>query len=59
MSDPADPQPARPIEPDPADCCGEGCVICVFDMYDAALARYEIRLAAWRARRAHDESGGR
>jgi len=40
----------RPAEPDPADCCGEGCVNCVFDLYEAALARYEAQLAAWRAR---------
>ena len=45
-----DPPPQRPGEPDPADCCGEGCVNCVYDVYEAALARYERDLAAWRAR---------
>lgn len=45
-----DPQPQRPTEPDPADCCGEGCARCVYDVYEAALARYEKELAAWRAR---------
>ena len=45
-----DPPPKRPSEPDPADCCGEGCVNCVYDVYEAALARYEKELAAWRAR---------
>jgi hypothetical protein len=46
----ADPPPRRPVEPDPADCCGEGCVHCILDVYDDALARYEAALAAWRER---------
>jgi hypothetical protein len=49
-----DPQPPRPHEPDPADCCGEGCVNCVFDVYEAALEKYEADLTAWRARHAGD-----
>ena len=48
--DPADPAPVRPIEPDAAECCGEGCVRCVFDVYEEALERYEAALAVWRAR---------
>ncbi len=47
---PLDPAPAPPAEPDPADCCGEGCVRCVFDRYDDALERYQRALAAWTAR---------
>lgn len=46
----ADPPPQRPVEPAAGDCCGEGCVNCVFDIHEAALARYEVALAAWRAR---------
>jgi hypothetical protein len=42
-----DPKPQRPTEPDPADCCGGGCVSCVYDLYDVALARYEAALAQW------------
>ncbi|MGH8157996.1 MAG: oxidoreductase-like domain-containing protein [Rhodanobacter sp.] len=46
----SDPPPQRPIEPDVADCCGEGCARCVFDVYEEALERYEAALAAWHAR---------
>jgi hypothetical protein len=50
MAHPDDPPPQRPTEPDPADCCGEGCVNCVFDVYDTRLARYQTQRAAWCAR---------
>ena len=46
----ADPPPKRPPEPDPGDCCGGGCVRCVYDLHDDAIARYEMALAAWRER---------
>lgn len=47
---PLDPAPVRPAEPDPADCCGEGCVRCIHDRHDEALERYQRALAAWQAR---------
>jgi hypothetical protein len=50
VPDPNDPPPQRPPEPDPADCCGEGCVRCVRDVHDEAIERYKIALAAWQAR---------
>ena len=49
-----DPPPRRPEAPDPGDCCGGGCVNCVFDVYETALEKYQERLTAWRAR--HPES---
>ena len=47
---PDDPAPVRPPEPDAADCCGEGCARCVFDVHEEALERHEAELAAWQAR---------
>jgi hypothetical protein len=45
-----DPRPRPPQEPDAEECCGEGCVPCVMDRYDEAVARYRAALAAWQAR---------
>lgn len=52
--DAADPTPRRPPEPDAADCCGEGCVRCVYDAYEEALERHQQALETWRTR--HPES---
>lgn len=46
-SPPADPRPIKPVEPDALDCCGEGCVPCIYDLYEEALDRYKVELAAW------------
>jgi len=46
----ADPRPVPPAPPDPEDCCRSGCAVCVFDLYNEALERYEAALAAWLAR---------
>ena len=43
------PLPPRPEPPDPADCCGSGCVRCIHDIYEEALAHWE-RLVADRAK---------
>lgn len=51
-----DPPPTPPVEPDAGDCCGEGCVPCIFDIYEAALQRYRDELVQWRLR--HPEVSG-
>lgn len=50
VHDVPDPAPQRPAEPDAADCCGEGCARCVYDVYDEAIERHEAALVAWRVR---------
>jgi len=40
--------PPEPEPPDPSDCCGSGCVRCVYDLYDDALAQWR-RLVAERS----------
>lgn len=42
--------PVPPPEPDAADCCGEGCVRCIYDVYDEKVERYREALERWRAR---------
>jgi hypothetical protein len=46
----SDPRPLPPQMPDAAECCGEGCVRCVFDVYDEAQERYQRQLSEWLAR---------
>jgi hypothetical protein len=45
-----DPRPDPPREPQPEECCGSGCVPCVYDVYWAALERYEQALREWQGR---------
>ncbi|WP_407671021.1 oxidoreductase-like domain-containing protein [Paraburkholderia sartisoli] len=45
-----DPMPVPPTQPELEDCCGSGCDPCIFDIYEAALERYRVALAAWEAR---------
>jgi hypothetical protein len=33
--------PPRPTPPRPEDCCGSGCVHCVYVVYDLALMKWE------------------
>ena len=49
MPVPPSPRPVPPVQPEPEDCCRSGCTPCVFDLYEAALERYERALAAWEA----------
>jgi hypothetical protein len=45
-----DPEPVSPREPEAIECCGSGCMPCVYDVYWEAVARYETELEAWQAR---------
>ncbi|RYD14374.1 MAG: hypothetical protein EOP90_13245 [Lysobacteraceae bacterium] len=45
-----DPPPVPPEPPDPGDCCGGGCVRCVFDVHEEALERHALAFARWRGR---------
>lgn len=51
-----DPKPQPPVEPDAIDCCGEGCVPCIYDIHEQVVERYRKALAAWLAR--HPEAAG-
>lgn len=42
-----DPPPEPPSAPDPGDCCGGGCVHCVYDLHDTALDRHQAAHEAW------------
>lgn len=44
---PDDPRPQPPIEPEPGECCGNGCDPCIYDLYNEALMHYRTALAAW------------
>jgi hypothetical protein len=50
--DAADPPPAMPREPEAGTCCQSGCDPCVYDLYWAAVDRYEQALADWNSRNA-------
>jgi len=55
MSEPVadDPPPVPPVRPENDECCGGGCIPCIFDSYEEARERYEAALAAWRKRHGH------
>ena len=42
-----DPPPTPPVEPDPGDCCGNGCDPCIFDLHDLARSRPEVAGSDW------------
>lgn len=47
-----EPPPSPPVEPALEDCCGSGCMPCIFDIYEQQRERYRCELAAWTARQA-------
>ncbi|MBB5019660.1 hypothetical protein HNQ59_002968 [Chitinivorax tropicus] len=42
--------PDAPNPPEEGDCCGNGCEVCVHDMYAAELAEYRRRVMEYEAR---------
>jgi hypothetical protein len=47
---PLDPPPQPPVAPEPDECCNSGCVPCIYDLYDEALAQYRLERVAWQSR---------
>ncbi|HEU0229086.1 MAG TPA: oxidoreductase-like domain-containing protein [Burkholderiaceae bacterium] len=45
-----DPRPLAPRRPGNDECCGNGCIPCIFDIYEDQLERYREQLAAWEKR---------
>ena len=43
-------KPKKPWEPYPDECCGRGCVPCVYDIYDDNLSKYEYNLKTFKTR---------
>ena len=41
--------PPKPVEPDPAECCGRGCENCVYIYYERALKKWEKKVAQIKA----------
>lgn len=37
--------PPKPQAPEPGDCCGGGCAVCVFDLYERELEAWKQRVA--------------
>jgi hypothetical protein len=41
------PSPTAPRIPEPDECCGQGCAVCVWDIYERELDKYHERLRRW------------
>jgi hypothetical protein len=54
-----EPPPVMPAEPEAGACCQSGCDPCVYDIYWAAMDRYEQALAGWKIRQAARSGGTR
>ena len=45
-----EPPPIPPREPSMDQCCRSGCMVCIFDLYEDELVRYEAALREWQER---------
>jgi len=50
------PLPPKPEPPDPRDCCGSGCVRCIFDLYEDELERWRAAVSGSSAERPDEEA---
>ena len=41
--------PPKPKEPESYECCGRGCDPCIYDYYAKSLARWQKKVAAFKA----------
>jgi len=48
-SDP-DPMPVAPAEPALEACCGNGCVLCIYDVHGIQMDEWRQKMRAWRVR---------
>ena len=48
--------PVPPRKPEPDECCGSGCAVCVFDRYEQELEAYRRRLEAWQRAQSQSEN---
>ncbi|MCC5857042.1 MAG: hypothetical protein JJT90_02735 [Ectothiorhodospiraceae bacterium] len=48
MSTDTEALPPKPTPPEPDECCGGGCVPCVYDLYEDALERWKERVRSIR-----------
>jgi hypothetical protein len=46
----SDPPPREPREPEPEECCGQGCAVCVWDRFESNKVEYERKLDDWKRR---------
>lgn len=45
-----DPRPVEPVEPDLDECCGSGCMPCVFDRYEDRRQDWKQAVREWEER---------
>ena len=46
----SDPPPMEPREPEPDECCGQGCAVCVWDRFETEKEEYASKLDDWKRR---------
>lgn len=52
------PRPPEPEEPDINDCCGNGCIPCVFDTYIEEKRAWEQSMKEWEKSQQQPQADG-